>query len=266
MNPRSDLPIVVGGCHRSGTSLLRRVLNGHPRIDCPPEVPFFRDFFGEYRDDPLAHLRFSRTVRSMVDEDVAFAALGSAFVDLHATGARARGKCRWADKTPENAIHLDDWERLLGDRWLYVHAVRNPLDTIASIDEAGFPLTIPSALAERIAFYTRYTAAGLDWVAEHPQRACIVVYEHVARAPEHELGTLMRWLGESFHPHQLEVASTRHGRGLEDPKIAASGLIHARSVGAWRQRLAEADARAIWDATATLWQRIDPDPLACMAR
>ena len=33
----SALPIIVGGCFRSGTSLVRRLLNAHSRIFCGPD-------------------------------------------------------------------------------------------------------------------------------------------------------------------------------------------------------------------------------------
>src|SRR5580765_1922451 len=33
-------PIFVVGCQRSGTSLLRRILDSHPSIACPPESKF----------------------------------------------------------------------------------------------------------------------------------------------------------------------------------------------------------------------------------
>ncbi len=37
MSERSKWPIVVGGCLRSGTSLVRRLLDSHTRIHCGPE-------------------------------------------------------------------------------------------------------------------------------------------------------------------------------------------------------------------------------------
>ena len=33
----SDLPIIIIGCPRSGTTLLRRLIGAHPRLDCPGE-------------------------------------------------------------------------------------------------------------------------------------------------------------------------------------------------------------------------------------
>lgn len=47
-------------------------------------------------------------------------------------------------KNPENILYFKDWQQLLGDRWILVQVVRNPLDTLASIKEMRFPLTIPT--------------------------------------------------------------------------------------------------------------------------
>jgi hypothetical protein len=52
--PPNTWPIIIGGCHRSGTSLLRRILNARSRIHCGPEIKFLRDFHGDYYGDPSA--------------------------------------------------------------------------------------------------------------------------------------------------------------------------------------------------------------------
>ena len=162
MSERSKWPIVVGGCLRSGTSLVRRLLDSHTRIHCGPEITFFRDFYGEYRDDPLAHLRFSTTVRSLVTEDDALEVLGRAYVELHEHAARRAGKARWADKVPENVLYADRWDALLAGHCLFVHVVRNPLDTVASM-QGRFPLTLPDESAGKAEVYRRYIEAGLGW-------------------------------------------------------------------------------------------------------
>ena len=100
------------------------------------------------------------------------------------------GKPRWADKNPENVLYLEQWQRLLGDSWLMIHVVRNPLDTLASIKEVEFPLTIPAGLEARIAFYLRYLEAGLRFGAAHPDRYCRVVYEQVVDKPRPVLDAL----------------------------------------------------------------------------
>jgi hypothetical protein len=255
---RNEWPIVVGGCHRSGTSLVRRILDAHSRIHCGPEVKFFRDFYGDYFDDPLGPYRFPATARSLLPEDDLLDVLGRAFVTVHEEAARRAGKPRWADKAPENVLYLDQWYRLLGDEWLLVHAVRNPLDTLASMDEVGFPLTFPADLGGRVAFYRRYMEAGLDFGARFPDRYVRVVYEELVASPEAVLGSLMTSVGEEPERVQLAFDSTAHEAGLEDPKIAGTTGIHRESVDRWRSHLTAEEVEAIWRATADLWELIDP--------
>src|SRR4051812_2806217 len=122
MGPR-DWPIIVGGCHRSGTSVVRRVLDAHGRIHCGPEIKFFRDFYGDYPDDSLRDFRFVQTARAVLPADELLEVVGRAFVEVHERAAHHAGKPRWADKAPENVLHTREWERLLGDRWFLVHVV-----------------------------------------------------------------------------------------------------------------------------------------------
>jgi hypothetical protein len=256
---RSSWPIIVGGCHRSGTSLLRRMLDSHPRIHCGPEVTFFRDLYGAYRDDPLCHLRFTTTARTLLPEEELLELLGGVFLEAHERAARRAGKARWADKSPDNVLYTAGWEHLLGEQWLLVHVVRNPLDTIASMTETRFPLTLPADLEGRIDFYRRYTEAGLDFGVLHPDRYLLVVYEALVAAPEPVLASVMSWLGERLDACQLSFNAVPHGEGLEDPKIAATTVVHGESVGRWRAMLTAEDAAAVWARTRDLWRRLDPD-------
>lgn len=234
---------------------MRRILDAHPRIHCGPEVTFFRDFFEEYDGDPLAHLRFARTIRSIVDEDDALRALGAAYLRLHEVAAARAGKVRWADKSPDNAVHLEHWSSLLGDRWFYVHVVRSPLDTLASIADAGFPRSIPASLEGRIAHYNRYASLGLDFVEQHPDRSQVVLYERLVDAPAPTIHDLMGGLAEASHPSQVTFNEVAHQPGLEDPKVTRSDTIHGESVGRWSTELDPATADRIRSATARTWAR-----------
>ena len=256
MSERRDWPIVVGGCHRSGTSLVRRILDAHPRIHCGPELTFFRDFHGDFRDDALAHLRFSRTARAVVPEDEALDILGRAFVELHECAARTAGKPRWADKAPENVLYTREWERLLRGRFFFVHVVRNPLDTIASM-VGRFPLTLPDTTEGGIDLYRRYTEAGLAFCEAHPDRCVRIVYEELCGTPAEIVGQLMEALHESPDPAQLTFNELPHQEGLEDPEIAETEGIHGLSVGRWSTAFSEDEAARVWDRTQDLWARAD---------
>jgi hypothetical protein len=258
--PRKCWPIIVGGCHRSGTSLVRRILNAHSRIFCGPEVKFFRDFYSDYKDDPIRHLRFFKTARAVLSEEELLDIFGKGFVALHERAAALAGKPRWADKNPENVLYLSQWQRLLGAEWLTIHVVRNPLDTLASMKEASFPLSLPETLEGRIGFYQRYTKAGLEFGEANPDRCYRLIYEKLVTAPESVLPNLMAWLDEAFETVQLNF--NRNGeneRGLEDRKIAATTEIHRESVGRWQLILNKRETKKIREATAPLWSQIDPE-------
>lgn len=257
MSERSDWPIVVGGSLRSGTSLVRRILDSHPRIHCGPEIKFFSDFYGDYRNDALAHVRFARTIRDLVPETEALDVLGRAFVELHERAARRAGKARWADKAPENVLHTADWGRLLHGWWLFVHVVRNPLDTVASM-RGRFPLALPTDVAGQTDVYKRHVEAGLAFEDEQPDRCYRIVYEELCTAPEESVERLMAWLGESGHPIQLRFNDVPHQEGLEDPEIAATDGVHAMSVGRWTSVLSEDEAAYVWARTQELWDQVDP--------
>ncbi len=254
---RSDWPIIVGGCQRSGTSLVRRMLDAHSRIHCGPEVKFLRDLHGDYFEDPLRHLRFTTSARSIAPEAELLEVLGRAFVELHERAARRAGKARWADKNPENVLYLSDWECLLGERWLFVLVVRTPLDTLASIQEARFPLSIPASLEDRVDHFKRYVQAGLDYLEVHPKRSYLLRYERLVESPEEELSRLMRFAGERFEPGQLDFNKWPHEAGLEDYKIAVTSEVHAASVGRWEDILTMADADYISRETEALWARVE---------
>lgn len=258
MRPRASLPIVVGGCHRSGTSLVRRVLDSHPRIYCGPEVKFFRDFYGDYIDDPIRHVRFMESVRAILPEDDLFEILGSAFIEMHERAATRAMKPRWADKAPENVVFLEDWERLLGDEWLFLHVVRNPLDTLSSIEEWQFPVSIPAGLDARIDLYLNYLEAGRAFGRANPDRYILLVYETLVSDPVTTVRTLMSELGEQFHARQLAINGLAHQEGLEDPKARRASSIHSGSLGRWREVLEPGAAKLIADRTASAWSAVAP--------
>jgi hypothetical protein len=251
-------PIIVGGCYRSGTSLVRRILDSHPRIHCGPEVKLFRDFYADYLgvEDPIAHLRFMTTARSLLPAPEVLEVLGGALVEMHERAARRAGKPRWADKVPENVVFLDDWQRILGDDWLFLHVVRNPLDTLASIEESEFPRSIPSDLDQRIELYVSYAEAGLRFAAEHPDRYLRIRYEDLVESPEPRVRELMAGLGEGFHVGQLAINASPHQCGLEDPKAVRASEIYRDGIGRWREILSDEAVETIRARADGIWLRL----------
>lgn len=257
VNHPATRPVIVGGCHRSGTSLVRRILNVHSRIYCGPETNFFRDFYSDYIRDPIRHARFMQAARALVSESELLEIFGSAFVSLHLRAAATAGKERWADKDPSNVLYLREWQSLLGDDWVFVHVIRNPLDTLASIKERGFQYTIGETVDDRIAYYLKYMQHGADFGGQFPDRYYRVFYERLVDSPQSVVSQLMTWLGEEFQPMQLEFNQQPHQEGLEDPKIHATTSIHGESVGRWRSILEPDEAARIAAQCNGVWREME---------
>lgn len=247
-------PIVVGGCYRSGTSVVRRVLNAHSRIYCGPEIKFWSDYSGDYRSDPLRAVRFFATARTVASESELLELFGGAFVRLHEYAARRSGKRRWADKAPENAIYLAQWQRMLGDDWVFVHVVRNPLDVLSSMHEARFDLTLPSSLRGRIELYHAYMQAPLLFRAKYPKRYVQVVYEELAEHPDGTIAGLMQSLNELPEATQSHFGTVSHDLGLEDPKVAATSGVLPNRVGRWKSCLSVREKQVILGSLGPIWR------------
>jgi hypothetical protein len=230
--------IVVGGFFRSGTSVVRRLLDGHSRVFCGPEAKLWMDIFGWFREDPLDHLRLSHTLRTLgADDELLVRELGGAYVRVLDQLAAAHGKARWADKAPENVLVLDRWATLLGDDFPFVHCVRDPRDTVASAVEAHFVHTLPTGFDELLALYTTYLDAGLAFEAAHPDRTFRLRYEDLVATTATVAAELMAFLGEPFEAAALDLRRPDGPVGLEDPKIGGRPEIDPASVGRHRDVL-----------------------------
>lgn len=235
----SNLPIIVGGFYRSGTTLVRRLLDAHSRIHCGPEIKFFKDYYSDYIDDSLGHIRFFKTARSIgLDEADLLNLFGGCFVEFHRRAARVHGKERWADKDPENVLRLADWQRLLPDGFVFLYVRRHPLDTLASLKEAGFFKTVPAEIEERCGLYGRFHEQATAYVGAHSTSSVVVHYEDIVAHPATAVRQIFETLGETFEPKVLEHFYAPERRsGIEDPKISSTRRIHSDSVGRWKRDL-----------------------------
>jgi len=198
------------------------------------------------------------TALTIAGRDTVLEVIGAGLVELHERAAVAAAKPRWAAKLPENVLHWRDWQTLLDERWLLVHVVRNPLDTVASLREVQF-MTLPLDLGGQIVHYREHLEAGGQFKAEYPDRYHLVVYEQLVAEPEQTIGGLMEALGEMYEPAQLRFNERPHQLGIEDFKVSVTDAIHDHSLHRWRELLSDAEAEMVWDLTADLWKQVDPD-------
>jgi hypothetical protein len=165
-------PLFVLGVRRSGTTLLRVILDRSPGIAIPDETYFIPQLAHRHRD-PVDPARFLEDLRrlpavaawGLTVDDLAVRlrpgmTIGSALDAAFSAYAERQGKPRWGDKTPMYMRHLDLVDRIFPDA-LYVHVIRDGRDAALAF------LDIPEGVLTRTWAHPR-SAAGFacEWTTE----------------------------------------------------------------------------------------------------
>ncbi|HKJ36685.1 MAG TPA: sulfotransferase [Solirubrobacterales bacterium] len=162
--PRAPAPFVVG-VNRSGTTLLRLMLDSHPEMTIPPETHFVPEMIRLARRDNTTRKRLVRAATDHprwgdfgLDEGVLLERLQAvkpldpagalrAFYDLY---AEKEGKPRWGDKTPRYMRAMPRIERALPEA-RFIHLIRDGRDVALSQAERALDGEAPelAEVAER---------------------------------------------------------------------------------------------------------------------
>jgi protein-tyrosine sulfotransferase len=237
------VPIFLTGVFRSGTTLLRYIIDSHSHICCPPETNFLRACADLLRDRDN---RFGLASMGFDDAHVCARARSFAayFFENYASSA---GKPRWADKTPAYVGILDEIDRIFPTAQ-YVMIYRHGLDVAHSITRGGRHVTsyVERYLREAsdprpraAAYWSAQTERMLAFEKAHPDRCHAVKYEEMCVSPERILRDVFSFLTEPWEPAVLEYWRCPHDVGAEDGRaLAARGFnISEGNYRIWPQSL-----------------------------
>ncbi len=141
--PPADPPLIVLGVRRSGTTLLRVMLDRNPALAIPDESYFVPQLARRHPSpvDPAAFADDLARLPSLVEWGLAPAQVterlrpgmttGEAIAAVFEAYAAERGKPRWGDKTPLYMQYLGLLERLFPDA-VFVHLIRDGRDAALS--------------------------------------------------------------------------------------------------------------------------------------
>ena len=232
-------PVVLGHV-RSGTTMLRAMLDSHPELAVPPESYFVVSLLGTDRDGRVDHDAFGSVLLAdkyfqdwqlppeVLDElraDPRVVSAADAVAGLYHAYARRHGKARYGDKTPSHLHSVP----LLAERFpsaKFVHIVRDGRDVAASVVSMDFGT---ARFAEAARGWRRKVLRAHDaGIGLGRDRYHEVHYEDLVADPESVLRDVCRFFGLDYSPAMLDyheradelltgLRDTGHIQGIRRP-------------------------------------------------
>ena len=252
-------PLIVLGVGRSGTTLLRVMLDRNTTLAIPYEAFFVpqlahrhgrRPRLEEFLDD-LGRLRTlydwgiaPEDVRPRLREGMT---TREAIAAIFETYAERRGKPRWGDKTPLYMQQLPLLERVFPDA-IWVHLVRDGRDAALSFLElpegfAGKTWAQPRTVAQFAARWRTEILAARRLGRHAGSRYLELRYEDLVAEPERELQRICGHSSLPWEPSMLD--HTRVSDAANMPEHRNLAQPPTPGLRDWRSQMGREDALAV---------------------
>lgn len=232
-------PAFVLSCERSGSTLLRYIIDTHPQICSPAHLhlgqlcrSLYTSIFyslGQTMEEAMREQLVAVETRRIVDE-------------LMERYVSAKRKRMWCEKTTENLQYLKILSDVFPDA-RYICLYRNCMDVVHSSIECsrlGFiPELAPyvqkrpdNIVAAMVDSWIEKTTMLLEFELAHAEQCFRIKYETLVAEPSQTLSAMFAMLGLEWDERLLkEVFSTQHDQGSGDRKVLFTKKINTDSVG-----------------------------------
>lgn len=249
----TESPIIIGGCGRSGTTLMRVILDSHSQIACGPESNVFpspnRLNAGSAGAAKLAK-KFDFTSEEM-SQLLRTSSNRAEFAERFFDAYRARsGKPLWADKTPRN-IQVMPYILEHFPKARFVHVIRDGRDVVCSlrthprhrvVDGKVIKLHTWNPIEDCVGRWVNDVGDGLAYRGD--PRYYELKYEDLVTDTEATLRGLFEFLQLEWEPavmnfHEVQSSSRDPVKFAQNPE--ATKPLQRSSIGRWRKDLSQDD-------------------------
>jgi hypothetical protein len=259
MTPTKRPGIVILGVPRSGTTLLRRLLNWHPEVHCGGESFLLTAAAKFLRADEIVdgidYGVLGGLAASNIPPQELLDDLRGLVEKFFERMAQTAGKPRWASKTAIDSFYVPEIELLFQGRARFVCVVRHGLDVALSLKDLcdaneiylreihDYIVRYPRPLVAFAHLWADVTEKLLDLAARRPDSAIVLRYEDLVRAPSAEMERLARFLELEAGHDLLPALLNDRPKGLGDWKTYEKTAVEDSSIDRWRSLSAAAVTR-----------------------
>lgn len=261
INSASPSPVFVLSNWRSGSTLVRYILDTHPDIYCPDEINvgrtchslittmegLFQSTAGAGSGDKATEIGFNNLEwqrETLIASPTTLARVGKIASGLLQEAASQQQKRIWCDKSPLN-LHYVDVLKAVFPAARFICLYRHCLDTVASFLEVNrhgafrdivhyFRLRPNNFVEASMLLWLDRAVELLRVEREIPSRCHRITYESVINDPINTIRGMFEFLGLPFDVRMMDsVFSTNHPQRVAhgDVKAIMATEIHRRSMG-----------------------------------
>ncbi len=222
-------PVFVVGSMRSGSTMLRLMLDSHPRIAIPSETGFMGSAVAVHRipDWKFGDGWYERLGWSAAEVDER---LRDLYDGMFRRYASKQGKPRWGEKTPFHTAHMARMAQIFPDA-RFVGIVRHP-GAVASSLHRRFHYDF----GEAVTYWLDINKRMLGSAIALGDRFALCRYEDLVRQGEPVLRELLDFLEEPWAPevlHHHEVQREKGAPRAVEGRTITSDPVDASRADAW---------------------------------
>ena len=232
--------IFIGGAARSGTTLLRVILDSHPIIACGPEFKISQLIAQQWYDFQTKYFHIFKELY-VTHEDInrIFKNFIISFLEKNCIHEK---KQRIAEKTPNNInifLHLHE----IFPTSPLIHVIRDGRDVIASLmtmkwkNPLGKPLEYTQDIEKAAQFWVSTVTIGKNFLKSSPTVSNVyyeVRYEDIVRKPEECLSQLFDFIDEPWDPVVLKYYNKDRKLANESSAEQVTQQLYTSSIGRWK--------------------------------
>jgi hypothetical protein len=242
-------PVVIGGCARSGTSLLRVMVDSHPNIYCGPETGLLylktlssKKIYGLSQKFDIP----GKQIRRLKEQTSSYIQFIESFFTLLRELA---GKPRWGDKSPANVLHLDRIFRYFPNSQ-FIHMIRDGRDTACSLKTFPRYKMLSGKRVERdtnnpldqcIRRWVSNVREGIRWRGD--PRYIEVKYEDLIQNDEKTLRKVFNFLNEPWEQQVIKYYEDSHDEEKMIQNPGASKPIYKTAQNRWKKEFTSEDKK-----------------------